>query len=286
MVPLNKNDMKRYFKLIIPAAIFCILMSFRYKTHTGSEQPSGLAYYHFYHIKDSTQTGKVYSEDFILGFTTNKSIYSSQSKLKQDSTMEAALHAAEVKKSASVDLGVVLPVTEEDIYVDKGKLFTVKTTYSQSYLIAGEGDKIDWKIDRETKSILGYTCQKATGVCKGRKYTAWFTTDIPASFGPWKLQGLPGLILEAYDDRYFIKFTCTKFIAQSNFSQLKSVSIPANATPTTKKEYEKMKKAQAEGFLAGGFSDNVTIDKITTEGGNNTPQAKKFTINYPLELTD
>lgn len=56
---------------------------------------------------------------------------------------------------------------------------------------------IDWKISNETKTILGFPCKKATATFRGRKYTAWYTEDIAVSQGPWKLRGLPGLILAA-----------------------------------------------------------------------------------------
>ena len=57
-----------------------------------------------------------------------------------------------------------------------------------------------WTMSDSTREVLGYTCQQATANFRGRLWTAWFATDIPVSDGPWKLGGLPGLILEAYDE--------------------------------------------------------------------------------------
>lgn len=51
----------------------------------------------------------------------------------------------------------------------------------------------------DTTTILNIVCQKATMEFRGREYTAWFTMDIPINDGPWKLYGLPGLILKAED---------------------------------------------------------------------------------------
>ena len=57
---------------------------------------------------------------------------------------------------------------------------------------------IDWKLSDETKKIGRFECKKASAFFRGRQYIAWYAPEIPLPFGPWKLQGLPGLILEAY----------------------------------------------------------------------------------------
>lgn len=56
-----------------------------------------------------------------------------------------------------------------------------------------------------TAEIMGYPCQLAVTNFKGRQWYAWYTEDIPLDEGPWKLRGLPGLVLKAYDSsRQFI----------------------------------------------------------------------------------
>ena len=69
----------------------------------------------------------------------------------------------------------------------------------QDYIYDDELNAQQWKIRDSTKILLDYPCQMAVCDFRGRELTAWFTTDIPVSDGPWKLSGLPGLIMEAYD---------------------------------------------------------------------------------------
>lgn len=66
----------------------------------------------------------------------------------------------------------------------------------------------EWRIMPDaTKEIAGYLCTKAQAVYRGRQWVAWFAPDIPLDFGPWKLYGLPGLILDAYDVSENHRFT-------------------------------------------------------------------------------
>ena len=66
-----------------------------------------------------------------------------------------------------------------------------------------------WEICDSTKNILGYDCIMASTDYRGRHWNVWFTPDIPIQDGPWKLSGLPGLILEATEDSGQHQFTAT-----------------------------------------------------------------------------
>lgn len=69
-------------------------------------------------------------------------------------------------------------------------------------------DEMQWEISDSTMNILGYDCTLARSDYHGRKWDAWFTTEIPLPFGPWKFHGLPGLILKAESDNG-ISYTAT-----------------------------------------------------------------------------
>lgn len=59
---------------------------------------------------------------------------------------------------------------------------------------------INWTLTDDTVTISGYLCKTATCQLHGRQWTARYREDIPTTAGPWKLCGLPGLIVEAESD--------------------------------------------------------------------------------------
>ena len=56
---------------------------------------------------------------------------------------------------------------------------------------------IGWTLTEDTMTISGYLCQQATATFRGVEWRVWYTEEIPSSAGPWRLRGLPGLIVEA-----------------------------------------------------------------------------------------
>lgn len=65
-------------------------------------------------------------------------------------------------------------------------------------------DEMTWTIvEDSTTTVLGYECVMAESDYHGRLWKAWFAPEIPVPFGPWKLRGLPGLILKAEADGGF-----------------------------------------------------------------------------------
>lgn len=81
---------------------------------------------------------------------------------------------------------------------------------------------LDWNMVDGDSVVCGYPCMKALARFRGRVWTAWYTLDLPYDDGPWKLGGLPGLILKAVESKGDFAFTAFKIkkqqIAVKNFS--------------------------------------------------------------------
>ena len=93
--------------------------------------------------------------------------------------------------------------------------------YGKQYFLKEDIPQMKWKIYKDdSKKIGNYNCLKATTTFRGRDYTAWFTTEIPVLFGPWKFNGLPGLILEVYDTNKNVHWYFKNLEYPSNDSEI------------------------------------------------------------------
>jgi GLPGLI family protein len=82
----------------------------------------------------------------------------------------------------------------------KDTLYSTENLFGEDYIIIEKAPKLEWQLTEETKIKDSITLSKATCEFRGRKYIAWYSIDYPLKYGPWKLQGLPGLIFEVYDE--------------------------------------------------------------------------------------
>lgn len=106
-----------------------------------------------------------------------------------------------------------MPSRDGSYYVVKSMHNGTMTTYDvngmEKYRMDEPLAECDWEITDSTLTILGYECQMAKAAYHGREWSAWFTMEIPLSDGPWKLRGLPGLILKAEDQSGLYRFEAT-----------------------------------------------------------------------------
>ncbi len=92
-------------------------------------------------------------------------------------------------------------------YPAQGKTAFLDFFAADRYCCIEPIEPIDWQLTDGTDTICGYPCHQAVAKFKGRTWTAWYAEDIPLDNGPWKLGGLPGLILKACDSENDYSFT-------------------------------------------------------------------------------
>lgn len=155
---------------------------------------------------------------------------------------------------------------------EKKEMLSFELVGDNVFLVKDNYTELKWKIGSEKKEIAGHSCIKASTEFRGRTWEVWFTPDIPVSFGPWKLHGLPGLILEAYDSTKRFSFVAVnisfnkgKFFEKSFNTLMKSY----NSTPVS---YEKAVKDDQEYWdnkyksLRQSSNNNVVINKAPRNG--------------------
>lgn len=195
--------------------------------------------------QDSTRIDKVMT---ILDITSKKSIYQDYTLSSQDSIIKVAVEEME-KSKAWKDMSKMIRMPKFTYKISKSYP-EMKQEYidriSLNLFGYEENIKFNWKILNEKEKIGEYNTQKATTEFGGRKWTAWFSTDIPFPDGPYKFNGLPGLIIKIEDSAKDYAWNLSGNKKISNYEEL-SYSEKINAkygmssqvTTTTKEKFDK-----------------------------------------------
>ena len=94
---------------------------------------------------------------------------------------------------------------------------------------------IAWTLTVDTLTVNGYHCQQATTTFRGVAWTVWYTEEIPSSAGPWRLRGLPGLIVEAKSEAHTFRLAEVR-------QEASPITAPDQSPDVHRMEYAKLLK--------------------------------------------
>ncbi|KFC21581.1 GLPGLI family protein [Chryseobacterium sp. FH1] len=157
--------------------------------------------YEYKFISDSTNVEDVKTEMMFLDTTKEGSKYYSYTVFNADSAMKVNL---EKQLAATGSINITSEMRKGEVRYSVTKTYPDYKTFlhrrlgMDKYKIS-EDRKINWKISSEKEKIGEWNAQKAEADFAGRHWVAWFSTEIPIQDGPYKFNGLPGLIVKVED---------------------------------------------------------------------------------------
>lgn len=177
-----------------------------------------------------------------------------------------------------------------DVYKDRksGEVTVVQRTPIRGPILqyTDFGTKAsDWVIHDETKQILGYTCKKALCAFRGRTWTAWYALEIPIQDGPWKLCGLPGLILQAEDNKGHFSFVCTSIRNEKRPIKMLDKMYCQKSTRDDAVQAIRLYHGDLYGYLAM-LQPDMPVQAMTAKGKKvDMKDSEKYKIPFnPIEL--
>ena len=130
--------------------------------------------------------------------------------------------------------------------------------------------RFEWLLTDTVATVLGYECRGAKCSFRGREWTVLYTEEIPIMEGPWKLHGLPGLIMKASDEKGHYTFECIGIKSKAD-RPITIYKVPFNNTD--RKGYYDIKhkwESNPYAYYEATTGGHVTV---TDQAGNPTPDA-------------
>lgn len=195
-----------------------------------------------------------------------KSVYYSENRFKRDSIMQRMRETRSFDRSQTETLQ-----SNIDYIIDKDfaeQQVTYKGRIGRDQYEYVEDRKMNWRILPETVKIGDYKTQKAETDFGGRKWTAWFTPDLPFQDGPYKFSGLPGLIvkLEDTDGDYAFNLKEVKKISEAASFEGRGTTVKLKRS-----EYEKQRERFSQdpvSFMRSQMSSGRPRGAGQGQGGN------------------
>ncbi len=215
--------------------------------------------YEFSYVRDLESKEVPYTANMILSlgkqssrYCTEKLYMDNNKRIQDEKKKQQEQASASPQPMTVVSGGPLLIVNKHGAIINEeivknvpAKTLALRARLAfKSYVVESELPAINWTMQSDKKKIGQYDCQKATGAYGGRTYTAWFAPDLPFQDGPWKLSGLPGLILEATDDKQEVSFRFKELSKNTNNEETTgSLLQSTREIKTDAKSYVRTKEA-------------------------------------------
>lgn len=218
---------------------------------------------------------KASEKNYLLTFNKSECIYEQEQQLEKPKSV-----------AGEMSISVSFSSSEGKKYINaKDKTSSIEDEIlGKEFLIVEPIEKPNWELVDEYKKIGDYTCYKAKLLIpvsekqkkeyeeflkkeeiksslfkmeepKDKTITAWYTPEIPVSFGPNNYWGLPGLILEINEPELII--LCSKVALNTKGATIK---VPNKGQKVSQKEFDAIQKKKYDSMKN---EDGVIIFKST-----------------------
>ena len=262
------------------------LATFALPTAAQEKSPATTEVSYLVSCINDTVEGKVLTDTFRLRFNDSKALFyrvddfiSDSTKLNDADAWARDVNKTLTRKKRNDKTGMcyyILTDLQGKTYVYKDRIGTNAFRYTDSL------PNFNWKILPEQKTIAGHKCAKAVGKYMGRTYEAWYATDIPERLGPWKFNGLPGLVMAVYDTRRQYTFTFIDMQACNGDVAL----FPSRAFKTTKEKFLKEYATYQSDPIAYYATRSLTRISFGTPDSQLVQEIKNNNRHHPMEILE
>jgi GLPGLI family protein len=201
-----------------------------------------------------------------LSFSDSQSYFEYILAVKDTATIES--------QDSNGNIKISIPEKKaQKIYFDfKTKKYYEIKYIKEEFVVQDTINLPNWNIFEEIKNINNHQCRKATSTFKGRNYEVWFTDEYPTMCGPWKLNGLPGLIILAQDQKREVFFEAIEIFKTPDVIEEPTISNKIISPDEFQLEVQKMQK-------------NIE-ERLKSMGDRNSKVSVKFGKAVGIEILD